>query len=181
MMRVFLGLEPPDEIRRLLEVQQFLLPLPRRVAPETLHLTLRFFGELPDEQVTAVHEALTGIRAAPFTLLLRGFGLFGGSRPRAAFAAVEPSAPLDALQARTEAAARRAGCELEHRRFVPHVTLGRFPPPPAPEAMRLERAIAETAFIAPPWPVEEMVLWQSVAARGGRRYDELARYPLGSD
>lgn len=179
MIRAFLGLPLPEAVRSALAVQQFLLPLPRRVPVEQFHMTLVFLGEAPAARIEAAHEAFAGLRVAPFHVSLQGLGLFGGDRPRAAYAAVVPSEPLLGLQARAERAARSAGLQPEHRRFVPHVTLGRFPPPGFAEAARLERAVAEGGlFAAGPFAVQEMVLWQSHLGPKGARHDPLARYPF---
>lgn len=179
-MRVFVGLSLPDSIREVLAVQQQLLPLPARAAPETLHLTLVFAGEQPGPVVGDIHDALEGVRAEPFGLSLQGFGLFGGERPRVAWAGLAPSPALAELQGRVERAIRRMGVALPARRFMPHVTLGRFAPPAPEEAMRIERAVAAGAgFRAGPWQVRDMVLWESRLAPGGARYIELARYPFG--
>jgi len=178
MIRAFLGLDLPDDIRSALAVQQFLLPLPRRVEPALMHLTLIFLGEVAEPALEAAHEAFAGLKAAPFPLTLQGLGLFGGTRPKVAWAGVAPSDPLIRLQARAEHAARTAGLAPEHRRFTPHVTLGRFPPPAFAQAAALERAVAETPFTAGPWQVEEMMLWQSHLSPKGPRYDPLARYPF---
>ena len=68
---------------------------------------------------------------------------------------------------------------METRRFRPHITLGRFPPPPPEEALRLERAVAaEGAFRAGALAVEEVVLYRSHPGRSAPRYEELAAYPL---
>jgi len=45
MIRAFLALDLPGDIRSALAVQQFLLPLPRRIEPALFHLTLVFLGE----------------------------------------------------------------------------------------------------------------------------------------
>lgn len=178
MIRAFLGLDLPDDIRSALAVQQFLLPLPRRVEPALMHLTLVFLGEVAEPALEAAHEAFAALKAAPFPLALQGLGLFGGARPKVAWAGVAPSDPLIRLQARAGHAARAVGLAPEHRRFTPHVTLGRFPPPAFAQAAALERAVAETPFAAGPWQVEEMVLWQSRLSPKGPRYDPLARYPF---
>lgn len=178
MIRAFLGLDLPPDIRGALQVQQFLLPLPRKVEPELLHLTLVFLGSCPETALEAAHDGFQTLRAAPFSLALEGFGLFGKDRPHAAWAAVVPSPDLARLQARAETIARRAGCPVEARRFLPHVTLGRFPPPAPAEGLRLERAVATTPFRAGPWPVTELTLWQSHLIGKTPRYDVLARYPL---
>jgi 2'-5' RNA ligase len=179
MIRAFLGIALPAEIRSALTVQQFLLPLPRKLDPEQFHLTLVFLGEVPEPVLEAAHDGFQTLRSAPFPLALKGIGHFGGERPRAVWAGVAPSDPLMRLQAKAEYIARRAGCPLESRRFVPHVTLGRFQPPPPAEAMRLERAIAQGGgFGTPPWQVTEITLWQSHLGPKGARHDVLATYPL---
>jgi 2'-5' RNA ligase len=178
-MRVFLGLDLPDPVRSALAVQQFLLPLPRRVPVEQFHLTLLFVEEADETALEAAHDGWAALSFARFALELRGLGLFGGDRPRAAWAGVAPSDPLMRLQARVERVARAAGLAPESRRFVPHVTLGRFPPPQFADAARLERAVAEGAgFASPEWQVRDMVLWQSHLSARGARYDELARHPF---
>jgi 2'-5' RNA ligase len=178
MIRAFLGLDLPEPVRTALTVQQFLLPLPRKLPPESLHLTLVFLGECAEPMIEAAHAALETLRSAPFALSLQGFGRFGGARPHTAWAGVAPSPPLLHLQSCTETMLHRTGLTLEHRNFTPHVTLGRFPAMGFETAARLERAIATTPFTTGPWDVTDMVLWQSHLTRHGPRYTELVRYPL---
>jgi len=176
---MFLALPLPDAVRSALAVQQVLLPLPRRVDPQDLHLTLVFLGDTPEVALEEAHDGFAGLRAPAMTLALQGLGLFGGTRPRAAWAGVAPSEPLIRLQARADRLARLAGCAVESRRFVTHVTLGRFSVPPPPQALRRERAIAMTSFATPPFEVTEMVPVQSTLTPRGARHDRLAHYPLG--
>lgn len=179
MIRAFVALPLALATRQELTLIQFLLPLPQRVEPENLHLTLAFLGTLPEPLLEEAHHALDAIVAGSFTLTLRGLGLFGGSRPRLVYAAADPNPALTALQRKVATAVRRAGVTLEARRFVPHVTLGRFAPPPPDATMRLERALAQNAtFACTPAPVEDFVLYRSDPGRGGTIYSELARYPL---
>lgn len=180
MIRAFLGISLPPDIRSRLSVLQFLLPLPRRVEPADFHLTLCFLGEVPDAVLVALDEGLQALRQAPFDLELRGVGIFGGAAPRAVWAGVAPREPLMRLQTKVERIARQAGAAPEARRFLPHVTLGRFAPPALDAALRLERMVAgEALFRAGPFEVAEVVLWQSHAApRGVARYAALAEYPL---
>lgn len=179
MIRAFLGIDLPPEVRGALQVQQFLLPLPRKVEPENLHLTLVFLGDCPEPALEAAHEGFEALRAPAFSLALQGLGLFGKDKPRTAWAGIAPSPDLLHLQAKVETIARRAGCPVDGRKFTPHVTLGRFPPPPPAEALRLERAIAMgQGFRTDPWDVTELTLWQSHLSAKGARYDVLARYPL---
>jgi RNA 2',3'-cyclic 3'-phosphodiesterase len=179
MIRAFLGLDLPPEVRGACQIQQFLLPLPRKVEPDTLHLTLVFLGDCPEPALEAAHEGFQGLRLPGFSLSLQGFGLFGKAKPHAAWAGVAPSAPLMHLQAKVETIARRAGCPIDARTFLPHVTLGRFPPPNPADTARLERAVAlGSGFKTEPWEVTELTLWESHLSGKVPRYDVLARYPL---
>ena len=53
-------------------IDQFLLPLPRKVEPENLHLTLVFLGEVQDWTLEAAHERFLECRVPPFDLRLQG-------------------------------------------------------------------------------------------------------------
>ena len=179
MKRVFLAFELPEAVRAALAVQQFLLPLPNRVPPENVHLTLVFLGDCPMPVLETVHEAWAALVLPNLSLQIQGFGLFGGDRPRSCHACLAPNPALMALQVKVETSARRAGAEPQARRFVPHITLGRFRPPPLPEALRLERAVAMGAgFTLPPFALQEMVLYESHLGGKSTHYTPLARYPL---
>lgn len=179
VIRAFLGIALPPALRGALQVQQFLLPLPRKVDPDDLHLTLVFLGDCPDRVLEAAHEGFERLREPAFQLSLQGLGLFGKERPHCAWAGVAPSTALIRLQAKVETIARRAGCRNEARKYAPHVTLGRFPVPDLADRLRLERAVAMGAgFRTEAWRVEELVLWQSHLTGKAPRYQALSRYRL---
>ncbi len=179
MIRAFLALPVPQEVRARLTVLQALLPLPRRLEPVDFHLTLTFLGEQPEAALRDLHDRLEALRQAPFDLTLTGAGLFGGARPRAAWAGVAPSEPLARLRAKCDRAARATGIAVEARRFLPHVTLGRFPPPAPEDALKLERAVAgEAGFPVGTMAVQEVVLYESQRGATAPRYAPLARYAL---
>jgi 2'-5' RNA ligase len=175
MIRAFLALPLPDDIRSALAVQQFLLPVPDRLPPESFHITLVFLGEQPEPVLEEVHLALTALRIADFPVTLHGIGHFGRDRPRSVHATVIPSPPLMALQQKVEQVARRAGIAVPAQKYVPHVTLARFRTPGADLLPSLTRAIATARFAAGPWQAERMVLFRS---RPGPRYEDLADYPF---
>lgn len=180
MIRAFLAIELDDALRSALAVQQFLLPLPRKEPLENLHLTLVFLGEQPERKLEEVHEAIGTLKLPALSFDLAGLGLFGGEKVRAVWAGVAPNPALMRLQEKLETTVRRAGVVTEHRRFVPHVTLGRFRPPGIEERMRIERAVASGSdFRAGSLPVREIVLFESIRGAAGSRYEALARYPLG--
>ena len=182
MIRAFLGVHLPLSVRGACQVQQFLLPLPRKVDPENLHLTLVFLGNCPEPALEAAHEEFDALREGSFSLSLQGLGLFGKDKPHTAWAGLAPSTALNRLQHKVEGIARRAGCPIDARKFTPHVTLGRFSPPSLVDAARLERAVAMgSGFYSDPWDVTELTLWRSHLTGKGPQYEVLARYPLARD
>jgi RNA 2',3'-cyclic 3'-phosphodiesterase len=176
MMRTFLALPLPDNVRAHLAVQQFLLPLPNTVPPDSFHITLAYLGEVHDAVLEGVHDRLLGLRSGAFDLHLHGLGHFGHAKPHTVYACVMPSDPLVRLQAKVAVMARAAGAVVPAARYVPHVTLGRFRTPGVEDCMRIERSIAESGgFRTEPFGVQEVVLYQSFP---GPRYEALATYPL---
>lgn len=124
MIRLFAAVEIPPEIAEELAPHQDDLPGARWRDFEQLHVTLRFFGDVPEPAADDLDAELSGVAGEPFDLTLAGAGAFGlGHQSRAVWAGVEPSAALKQLAGRCEAAARRAGLPGETRVFKPHVTL----------------------------------------------------------
>ena len=179
MIRAFAALALPEAVRFDLMLVQQGLPVPRTVAPESLHLTLIFLGELPERQLEDVDAAFRAVAAPGVELALAGVDLFGGARPRVVYVGVAANPGLDHLQGKVETAARSAGLALPRRRFVPHVTLARLPERFA-ERGRLEQAVVgRSAYAAPRFAVEDFRLFRSHLGGEGASYSELARYPLG--
>ena len=110
MMRLFLGLTLPEDIRARLAGLCGGVPGARWVTPENLHLTLRFIGETEEETAHDISAHMARVKELPFDLTCRGVGHFGsGRRIRSLWAGVDPSPPLMALQKKVEVSARRAG------------------------------------------------------------------------
>jgi 2'-5' RNA ligase len=178
VIRAFVAVPLPEAVRERLGVLMQMLPLPRRLPAENLHLTLVFLGEVPEPVVEEAHVALEAISAPRFSLALRGVGLFGGDRPRVVYAGTLPEPALDRLQSKVEQAARQAGARVDARRFVPHVTLARLRPGEV-DPRRLEHALLEVAgFATEAFEVDHFTLYRSHLGHGGAHHEELARYPL---
>lgn len=180
MIRSFIALPLPGDVTRRLAMAQQMLPLPRRVPPENLHITLAFLGEQPATALAEVDLALGQLALPAPVLRLAGLGMFGQRRPRSFHALVAPDPQLERLQAAVVRACITAGVAPVMRRFVPHVTLARLPPRlSGPDLWRLERAVAEGAgFALGPWVADWLVLMRSDRGAEGAHYRELAGYPL---
>jgi len=176
-MRLFIAINLPPELRRRLwEAAEPLrsagYPV-RWVAPDGIHLTLKFLGEVaPDREpqvVAAIGVAVQGARS--FTLPVSGFGVFPSlSRPRVVWAGCEPVPALELLQHRVEQEMERLGFPLEGRAFHPHLTLGRAQREARAGAFRdLGERMDGLAFTGE-LLVESLDLMESQLARDGARY-----------
>ncbi len=124
MLRLFAALDVPPDIGEGLRDHQQGIPDARWRPLEALHVTLRFFGELREDQADDLDAELAAITSDPIDITLEGAGAFGeGEDIHAVWAGVAESEPLRKLAHRCEAAARRAGLAPEHRLYRPHVTL----------------------------------------------------------
>jgi 2'-5' RNA ligase len=147
----------------------------RWVRPESLHVTLRFLGDVEAERVDAL-AAQVGeqIRAlAPFELRYAALGsLPPNRRPRVLVLELEPQAPLAELALAVERGVVAAGCAPERRAFRGHLTLGRVRERGAPPSLE-GLPVSPAAFA-----VGEAVLFASEPQPGGSRYTPLARVAL---
>ncbi|OJX81785.1 RNA 2',3'-cyclic phosphodiesterase [Magnetospirillum sp. 64-120] len=177
MIRLFVGLALPAELAARLESLGGGVPGARWVAGRNLHLTLRFAGEVDEDVAEDLHHRLGGLRAPVFDIRLRGFGTFGGRKPRALWVGAEPNPALDALQSRIERLAQAAGLEPETRNFTPHVTLAWLKDAPAD---RIAAFMRHHSPFAASFTVDHVCLYQSHLHAQGAEYQVLAEYALDS-
>ncbi|NBP51644.1 MAG: RNA 2',3'-cyclic phosphodiesterase, partial [Actinobacteria bacterium] len=80
-----------------------------------LHLTLHFLGDVDDDRRDALKRSLGTVRHVPFTIAIRGTGVFPpAGRPSVLWAGVAESPPLVELHAAVGAAIESAGLAVEH-------------------------------------------------------------------
>lgn len=129
MLRLFVAIPLPAVVRERLSMIQAGVPKARWLDQETLHLTLRFVGEVEDHVGQDVAAALDRVDAPGFDLRLTGVGYFGSDRkPTVLWVGVDRCDPLILLKEKVDAAIRQAGILREGGKFRPHVTLARLPP-----------------------------------------------------
>ena len=176
MIRLFVGIELPTETRAHLSSLAIGLPGAHWVPEENLHLTLRFIGEVDEDEAHDLHDALLGIRSPAFTLEIAGTGVFEtGRRPHTLWASVKKSEALVRLHGKIESALVRAGCEREDRKFKPHITLARLKGT-SPE--RLHPLMAAHALIREEAPIDHFTLFSSRLGGDDPVYTAEAEYPL---
>lgn len=177
MIRLFVALALPAELKAQLAMLSGGIPGAKWVPPENYHLTLRFIGEVESWRAQEVDHGLAAIRARPFELSLRGVGTFEkGGRISALWVGVEKTESLAFLQSKVETALQRVGLEPERRRFAPHVTLARTDRA-APEKL-VTWVQAHNLFRAPPVLVESFTLYSSRLGKEQAVYVPEVEYEL---
>ena len=179
MPRLFTGLEIPAAVGFALSLKRGGLPDARWVDPENYHITLRFIGDVDRQMAEEVTEALDRLsHSLRFSVRLTHLGAFGGDKPRALFAGVEPNDDLLRLQSAQERVLQRLGLPAEGRKFVPHVTLARLR---GGSPMEVARFIAESGRFEPlSFPVGRFVLFSSRDSVGGGPYVVEQAYTLAA-
>lgn len=182
MLRLFVALPLPDGVIARLSILQSGVPGASWVEPMNMHLTLRFIGEVDVTAAEEIDAMLAQIEVPAFSLELSGAGTFGdGTKARALWAGVKPSAALTHLQQKVESAVVRAGLpppdgKEVRRKFAPHVTLARLK---GAQATRLESFIAgNNLFSAGPFAVARFTLYESRLGKGGPVYIPQVDYDL---
>ncbi len=179
MPRLFTGLEIPADVGFALSLKRGGLTGARWIDTENYHITLRFIGDVDHTTADDVADSLDRLaNSLRFTVRLTHLGTFGGDKPRALYAGVEPSEALSRLQAAQERVLQRAGLPAEGRKFVPHVTLARLRGVGAEEVARF---IAEAGrFESISFPIGRFVLFSSRDSVGGGPYVVEQTYPLAA-
>jgi len=177
MPRLFIALEIPADVASELTLHRGGLSGARWIEPADYHITLRFLGDVDRRMANDVDHMLSDLQAYPFEVMLDALGSFGGDKPRAVFARVQPSRALTELQADIERQMRRIGLPAEGRKFVPHITLARLrdtAPTELAHYLSLHPIVRPISFTA-----RRVALMSSRDSIGGGPYVLEAAYPLG--
>jgi 2'-5' RNA ligase len=184
-IRTFIAVPVSEGIRsaarKLAEMLQPSAGDVRWVAPENLHWTMQFLGDVDELEIPAVCSAVSTAAAdlESFDLSARGAGAFPApDRPRTLWLGAGAGAQaMVALHTAIQKKLDRLGYRSEQRRFVPHVTLGRAGKSEHPRSLVRELAgLAE--FDGGSMLVDEVTVYSSQLRPEGPMYDVLARAPL---
>jgi RNA 2',3'-cyclic 3'-phosphodiesterase len=98
-------------------------------APESIHLTLKFLGNIDSQKIKEIEKILNEISGeiTPFILTLKGIGAFPDlDYPRVIWVGAESGVPQSKQLSKTiEEKLEKIGFPREGREFHPHITLGR--------------------------------------------------------
>ncbi|MBI5682606.1 MAG: RNA 2',3'-cyclic phosphodiesterase [Deltaproteobacteria bacterium] len=185
-MRSFIAIDLPEVFIKKIKVLQDKLKRDCKAkvswsAPENIHLTLKFLGEVQEVQLDAITTAIknTCIGINRFELSVNGINGFPNlNSPRVIWLGIKTCGNLlQTIYERLEAVLADLGFEKEKRRFSPHLTLGRIREPDKETDFKGILAHVKDAelgeFIA-----DGIVLYKSELNPKGAVYTKLYECPL---
>jgi 2'-5' RNA ligase len=137
-MRTFIAIDLDPAIKSVLS--DFIRRLKKMGAPAVgwakesgMHITLKFLGDIDEDQAVPVKDGLTTVAGtfAAFSLKIRGTGFFplNARHPRVLWVGTSVEPVLNELQKEMESRLAALGFPREERAFHPHLTLGRVKAP----------------------------------------------------
>jgi 2'-5' RNA ligase len=183
-IRSFVAVNIPDNTRKsIVELQDQLKHYQgdvRWVRAESIHITLKFLGDVIEEQIGQVAQSIQGAVSGvqPFDVCIRGVGVFPNERkPRVLWLGIQEGAEkLIKLAVRIEEGCFKLGFKKEERKYSAHLTIGR---------VRSFKRIASTleamrtvGFEGSSFRISEVDLMKSNLLKTGAVYTVLHRIQL---
>lgn len=183
VVRLFIGVQLSPALRALVAREtgplRSAIPDVRWTDEDALHITLRFLGEVAEDDVASVGSALEACASAqrPFTLSTTGLGAFPRmGRAQVVWLGVEDGGATGGIVNCLDAALAPLGFLPEQRAFTPHVTLGRARNRNGVRVSDRERAMQ---LAVGSMQVDRIALIRSHLGRGPARHEVLRAAMLG--
>jgi 2'-5' RNA ligase len=175
--RLFVAVELSEEITARLRNVQTLISGLKWTPAANLHLTLRFIGQVPQDRVALLQQALCRVKGDAFRLTLAGLGLFQQRMGGILWAGVKKEPALMKLKQQVdEALWVSADLSSDEKAYSPHVTLSRLKKPISAPLKNLVQKNAAEHFGA--IDVTEFVLFRSLLRPSGAIHEPVERYRL---
>jgi 2'-5' RNA ligase len=196
-MRLFVALDVDELLRRQIALfvdgARGFAPDARWVRTESLHVTLKFIGNVRPEDRPRFEQALSAISVSSCDLSIRGHGFFPTAHsPRVFWLGIEAPPELPRLAAEIDAATTALGIPEEEHAFSPHLTLARGGgrsgasnwrkgDRPNSQFTKLQGQLETMPRLDfGTMAAREFFLYESKLSRKGSQYSKLASFPLRS-
>ena len=153
----------------------------RWVRNESMHLTLKFLGEVSEERLGVIGDSLRRIAVPRFGVTIREIGFFPNARSPRVFWAGVGSEALIQLETEVEECMAELGFGPSRRQFSPHLTLARARGCNriGPKLVESARAFRHQDFGY--FETDRFALYRSRLEPSGAVYSRLDEYVLGCD
>ena len=150
------------------------------VKPESIHITLKFFGETMENRISDISNVLREVagRHQPFTSEIVNVGIFGSSySPKVIWFGIDKSEPLKKLGLEVLQSVEKIGWEHDRQNFVPHLTIGRIKDIPDKHLFQSVIDMHKKTWMQEV-QVSEFHLYESILLREGPVYKVLETFKL---
>lgn len=173
--RLFVAVELSDELKaRLLDARRH-FPGLKWTPVANLHLTLRFIGQVPQDLIAPIRQALSRVVFDAFRLTVAGLGLFQRRTSGILWAGVQKAPALGELRRQADEALRASvGLSPDEKEYSPHVTLSRLRGLVSQPLKNLVRENAAEHFGA--MDVTEFTLFRSLPRPSGAIHEPVEKY-----
>lgn len=177
MMRLFIALPIPKNMRAMLHRMGCSLPSAKPLPEEQVHLTLRFIGDVEGSTFLDIKEGLTSVHSPSLDLVIQGVGHFPPrGKPRVIWAGVQPVEPVIKLNRKVNSCLKSCGVAPDTRKFSPHITLARLKNTPV---KRVTEFLVNNAFLNfPEFNIECFHLYSSRLSSKGAVHTLESTYAL---
>lgn len=177
MKRIFIALPIPDKISASLLPLQKGLEEARFSPQENFHITLRFIGDMQENDIEDLDEELGKIEFPKFEISLSSISFFGNDTPHSIHALVDLNPQLKSLHDKIDNICNKLGFEKDHKKYIPHVTLA-YMKSNAQIAPVLEYQSNHALYKSKTWIADRFFLYSSTIGKGPSFYNIEAEYPL---
>lgn len=177
-MRLFTAIDIPDALREDLSGLQNADALPARwTDPEQFHVTLRFIGEVPDEQAIRYEEVLADVTAPPVKCVPYGLDVLPSRHsPRVVMLGLDRTDSIMTIYDAVSDALESEGLDPEDRTYRPHVTIGRLDDADPDAVHAFLRRYEDRSFAS--FEASRFILYESTLTAEGATHNPQAIYPL---
>lgn len=185
MKRIFIAVDISDEARRkaaaYMDTLRRAFPMLRVgwERPEKLHLTLKFLGDVNEDRLNEVQNAVREIAGKNdlFRMTLGGTGRFPlKGDPRILWLGATDEGQAAVMASRIDSRLSTLGFEPQKRGFTPHLTIARLREPRLSEALATRHVGNEFEPVG--FEVGEIVIYESKLLPRGSIYTQMAAFPL---
>ncbi len=180
-MRCFIAIDLPKEIRKLLEQSgKEVRNLDQRaklksVELENLHITIKFLGDLTDEQINKVKEALKTIKFESFKVKLNTFGVFPSLNfIRVVWIDILPKEQLIELEKKIDNLVNEILGFKKNKNFETHITLARVKY--IRDKQKFIEGLKQITIEPLEFEIKNFSLKKSTLTREGPVYEDIAKF-----
>lgn len=151
------------------------------VKPENMHLTLKFFGETPENRIEKINSIISETKNvfSPFNIEIKNTGIFGSTyKQKVIWFGTGNSENLKKLAEHLLENLDKNGFLRDRQNFVPHLTAGRVKDVVNKKLFQNIIDEYKSSFIQE-IKVESIMLFESLLFPSGPQYKKISEFGLG--